>query len=83
MKFIQHPTNNRVLGAPHGWNQDQVSCNALPVTLKQEQTGMRQVSYWQPSEAEKKAIADGALVELSVYGAAHPPVWINVEGVEE
>lgn len=83
MRFTQHPSNNRVLGAPQGWDQGAVSCNALPVTMHQEQTGIRQVSYWQPSEAEKKAIAEGALVELSVFSAAHPPVWIGVEGVEE
>lgn len=81
MRFTQHPSNNRVLGAPVGWDQEVATCNALPVTVVPEQG--RQVSFWQPSEAEKKAIAEGALVELSVFGAGHPPVWIGVEGVPE
>lgn len=40
-------------------------------------------SYWCPSDAERKAIAGGALVRFNAWGQTHPPVWIGVDGVEE
>jgi hypothetical protein len=83
VRFTQHPSNNRVLGAPAGWDQQALPCNALPVTFQSDETGPCFTSFWQPSDAEKKAIADGALVKLSIFNSTHPPVWIGVEGVPE
>jgi hypothetical protein len=35
------------------------------------------LSEWQPNEQERAAIAGGALVQLRVYGAGHPPVSLG------
>lgn len=32
MNKIQHLSNNGVLGAPAGWDQGELPCNALPIT---------------------------------------------------
>lgn len=32
MDRMQQPSNNAVLGAPAGWDQQTLPCNALPVT---------------------------------------------------
>ena len=32
MNKIQHLSNNGVLGAPAGWDQGDLPCNALPIT---------------------------------------------------
>jgi hypothetical protein len=34
---------------------------------------------WVPSDEERQAIADGANVELIVYGAGHPPVSMRLD----
>lgn len=32
MNRVQHSSNNAVLGAPAGWDQSELPCNALPIT---------------------------------------------------
>lgn len=82
MRPIQHPSNNDVLGAPKGVSIDE--CKALPITRVKYPNGMAGVwSYWQPSEAEKQAITNGAPVRFSCLGITHPPVSIGVDGIEE
>jgi hypothetical protein len=84
MNFTEHPTNNRNLGAPAGWDQQAMPCTSLPVTLHEDPAvGPVWVSYWKPSEAERSAIAAGALIELTIFGGGHPPVALSVEGVQE
>lgn len=36
------------------------------------------VSVWEPDEAERRQLADGATIELLVWGRQHPPVAIAV-----
>lgn len=82
MRPTQHPSNNDVLGAPPGIAIEE--CKALPITRVQYSNGMPAVwSFWQPSEAEKAAIAAGAPVRFSCWGKTHPPVHIGVDGIEE
>lgn len=82
MRPIQHPSNNDVLRAPPGASVEQ--CRPLPITRVMFDSGIPAVwSYWQPSDAERKAIATGASIRFSVYGLQHPPMHIGVDGVEE
>lgn len=39
------------------------------------------VSVWEPTDAERKAIADGANIELTVWGDGHPPCSVNATDV--
>ena len=40
-------------------------------------------SWWAPTAAERRALADGAAVCIDVFSAAHPPIVVGVESVEE
>lgn len=82
MRRAQHPSNNAVLGAPPGMSHEQ--CTPLPITRVQYACGTPGVwSYWQPTAAERDAIAAGAAVRLGVLGVTHPPVHLGVDGVED
>jgi hypothetical protein len=82
MRFVQHHTNNAVLGAPPGVSSD--NCRALPITRVQYQDGTPAVqSFWQPSAAERAAIVAGAPILLQVWGVTHAPLYVGVDGVEE
>lgn len=81
MRPTQHPSNNAVLRAPPGANIQE--CTPLAITRVTYGNGQECVeSYWRLSEAERKAIAEGALVRFNCWGRTHPPVWIGVDGVE-
>lgn len=81
MNPVQHPSNNDVLGAPPGVSIEE--CRALPITRVQYDNGLPAVwSYWQPTDAERLAIANGAPVRLSIYGLTHPPLHVGVDGIE-
>lgn len=79
MKFIQHKSNNRVLGAPAGWDQKELPCDALPVTdvFFAPNTPAVQ-SYWKPDAGELEALAKGGCLVLSVIGVTMPPVAMHV-----
>lgn len=65
---------NAVLGAPEGRCPIHgVEIGGLPVATD----GQVFVSRWEPSPAERLAIAAGAPVWLVVMGAAHPPVELT------
>lgn len=82
MRPTQHPSNNDVLGAPPGASVEE--CRPLAITRVQFSNGVPGVwSFWAPSEAERAAIAAGAMVRLSALGHTHPPVAIGVDGVED
>jgi hypothetical protein len=82
MRPTQHPSNTSVLLPPKGATHDE--CVPLPITRIRYANGQDCVeSYWRPSEAERKAIAEGALVRFNAWGTTHPPVWIGVDGIEE
>lgn len=78
MRFTQRPSNNRVLGAPKGWDQKALECGALPITQTEVDGMPAMVSFWRPDAAELEALQKGALVALWVIGEAHPPVSIGV-----
>jgi hypothetical protein len=78
MDRTQHPTNNLVLGAPAGWDQQQLPCGALPVTQLMVDGQPAMVSFWRPSAEELAQLQAGAFVSLWVYGAGHPPVAVGV-----
>lgn len=82
MRPVQHSSNNAVLSPPPGMTLEQ--CQPLPITRVQFTDGTPAVwSYWQPSDAERAAIAGGASVRLSAIGRTHPPVSLGVDGVDE
>lgn len=76
----QHPSNNDVLGAPAGMPIDR--CRALPITrIVYEPSGTPAVvSYWQPSAEQLRLLNEGRAVWLSVWGRAHPPLAVGVDG---
>lgn len=81
MRPTQHPSNNDVLRAPPGADIDQ--CRPLAITRVQYGDGTPAVwSFWQPTEAERAAIAAGAAIRFEALGSTHPPVAISVDGVE-
>lgn len=79
MNKTQHRSNNAVLGAPDGWDQSQLPCDALPVTKLLWDGLPAVVSYWRPTAEELAALNTGALVALSVVGHTMPPVALYVE----
>lgn len=78
MDRTQHPSNNRVLGAPKGWNQKELPCGALAVTQTEIDGQPVMVSFWRPDAVELAALNNGGLVSLWIYGAGHPPVFVGV-----
>lgn len=81
MKQIQHPSNNDVLRPPPGMSIEE--CRPMAITRVNYMTGMPGVwSYWQPTEAERVAIAAGAPIRLEFIGRTHAPVYVGVDGVE-
>ena len=78
MRCVQHPTNNRVLGAPTGWSQEELRCNAIPITDVDLDGTPVVVTYWRPTEEELAAMNRGEYVQLSIIGRTMPPVAILV-----
>ena len=79
MERTQHPSNNDVLGAPRGWNQAEIPCNALPITRMEIEGRPVIVSFWRPTAEEIKSLQEGALVALAVIGESHAPVSLAVQ----
>ena len=77
MNFIQHPSNNGVLGAPPGMTIDQ--CRALPVTHTELGGTPAIASFWQPSDEELAMLNQGKPVVIMALGDLHPPVAVGVE----
>lgn len=78
MDRTQHPSNNRVLGAPKNWDQNELPCGALPITDTEIEGLPVMVSFWRPTAEELALINKGATISLWVYGAVHPPVSVGV-----
>lgn len=79
MRFTQHPSNNKVLGAPQGWDQAELPCGALPVTMALDQGLPVMISFWRPTDEEILQLARGGLVALFIHGTTHPVVAMAVE----
>lgn len=75
----QHPSNNGVLGAPAGWDQEQLPCGALPITRTEVEGQAAIVSYWRPSAEELVILNAGGSVALWIIGATMPPVAVEVD----
>lgn len=73
----------RYLGKPEGWEPEtDGDCAHLAIQDAELPTGGNvMVSAWEPTPAELEAMKTGAPVYLQVYGTAHPPVMLWVEGV--
>lgn len=82
MRPTQHPSNNDVLRAPPGATVEE--CRPLAITRIQYEDGTPAVaSFWEPSAAERAAIAAGASVQLIALGRTHPPLIVCVDGVPQ
>lgn len=79
MDKMQHPTHNRVLGAPHGWDQNGVPCGALSVRVDRLGGHQTLVSHWRPTAEELEALQRGAVVALAIIGDTMPPVSLWLE----
>lgn len=81
MNKVQHRSHNRVLGAPRGWDQRELPCDALSV--RDDLIGGHScvVSHWRPTKEELVALNAGALIALVVVGPTMPPValWLESE----
>ena len=79
MESIEHPSNNAVLGAPAGWDQSALPCDALAVTRDVVDGVPCVVSFWKPSDAELATLQAGGSVALWVVGETMRPVSLTVE----
>lgn len=79
MRPTQHPSNNRVLGAPDGWEQHERPCGAIAITDSDLNGDPCVVSFWRPDAEELAALANGGLVSLWIIGDSMPPAAITVE----
>lgn len=81
MRVTQHPPNNAVLAAPPGATVEE--CRPAPITrLRYSDGTVTVVTYWQPTDAERAAIAAGAAVRVEVWGSTMPPMNVGADGVE-
>lgn len=72
MIAIDFPEANRTFGKPDSMTDEE--CSSLRVL----DTGQTLVSVWVLNEEERRAIAAGAPVMLSVFGRVHPVVALGV-----
>ena len=79
MNRAQHPSNNAVLGAPAGWDQGELPCDALPITRVDWEGKPAVVSFWRPSLEELAQLQAGALVAVWCIGQTVPPMSVAVE----
>lgn len=82
MNFIQHTTNNHVLGVPKEWDHSQGYCSALPCTVSKDEEGLYQIqSFWKPTKEELDAIVAGRPIMLTCIGG-QPPVRVEVAATD-
>lgn len=78
MKPITTPFTSGVFKLPGGTEE-----NDLPVEKTTDHDGAPCIrTTWEPTEAERKALAEGANIYLIVWGTGTPPVAVGVEGEE-
>lgn len=78
MNPTQHISNNRVLGAPAGWDQKELPVHALPITDTTLDGIACVASFWKTDPAELAALNAGGLVMLHIVGRTMPPAAIAV-----
>ncbi len=77
MDPVKHPAETRNFGKPSDWIESlDGPCGYLSVGDQYDlRTGQNLMhSWWQPTEVERQMIADGARIELRIYGNVHPVV---------
>jgi hypothetical protein len=83
MRFIQHPTNTRALGAPPDWNvsdaNDPRYCGCLPITDVMQDDLHLMASFWKPDAQDLAALNAGKAIVLMIYGQVHPVVALGIE----
>ena len=80
MRVVQHASNNAVLAAPAGSTIDE--CRPAPITRLSYSDGTNSVkTYWQPSQAERCAIAAGLDITVEVLGQTMPPMIVSVDAI--
>lgn len=77
MTPISFKGQQAVLGAPPDWDESQGSCDGLPVL----RVGENFISFWKPTWRERIALLFGAKIQLTIVGAGHPPVAIDVNRI--
>lgn len=79
MNKIQHPSNNHVLGAPKDWDQSKLRCEALAVTVHEDDPNNPAIcSFWKPTPEELQQLNNGEHVCLWIFGRSMPPVALTV-----
>ena len=73
MKPVRHPSNNRTLGAPVGWDQSGLPVEPLGITDTVIGGVSCVLSFWQPDAVDLVNIAAGRPVGLSIVGRTMPP----------
>lgn len=76
MKPVRHPSNNRTLGAPVGWDQSKLPVEELGITDTELEGVPCVMSFWQPDDVELANIAAGGLIGLSIVGRTMPPASV-------
>lgn len=78
MRPTQHPSNNRVIGAPKGVSQEDLPCRAIAVT-DLVYAGVQSVaSFWELTDEERASIAAGGKVVLIFPGSTIVPAALDV-----
>jgi hypothetical protein len=82
MRAIQHPTSSNVLTPP----ADRPDVRPIPVTRARYNGRAGVVSVWQPSDADKLAIATGnpiiAFLEVGDYVPPHALAVLGADGLQ-
>lgn len=81
MRPVQHPSSNDFLMPPPG-REKEVQPVAITRVMLQPTNVPTVRTFWEPSPAERAAIAAGKPIALSVWGMTMPPVMVGVDGVE-
>lgn len=74
---VKHPSETRDFGKPSDWIEElDGPCGYLSVSDQRDLlTGQNLMhSWWKPTDEERQMIADGAHIELRIYGNVHPVV---------
>lgn len=73
----RHPNATRTLTAPDNWNPEK-PCGSLPISDTHIDGLHFMESVWEPTPAERAAIAVGEKVVLAIQGQSHPVVRLGV-----
>lgn len=82
VNHTRHSSCNGALGAPDGWDQDQLPCDAIAITRSTVEGYPCVSSFWRPTPEELALLNAGGLVVLGVIGHTMPPVMLDVTPAE-